>query len=69
MTQLQANHKAIKDAKAKAAKDKKLATAACRAETMAKNQEKQAKLISSAKAKASKVVAKAKNNASSLRKL
>jgi hypothetical protein len=59
-TQLQPNQTAIKEAKAKAAEGKKLTTVTCWSKTLAKKQENQAKLISSAKAKAAKVSAKAK---------
>jgi hypothetical protein len=58
-TQLQIKHRATKEAKVKAAEDKKLAIAGRRTEAQAKKQERQEKLISSAKARAAKAVAKA----------
>jgi hypothetical protein len=58
-TQLQIKCRATKEAKAKAVEDKKLAIAACCTEAQAKKQEKQEELISSAKARAAKAVAKA----------
>jgi hypothetical protein len=59
-TQLQTECRATNEAKAKAAEGKKLAVATHRTEAQAKKQEKQEKLISSAKARASKAVTKAK---------
>ncbi len=58
-TQRQAERKALKETKLKAAKEKKLATAAHKVEIVAKKQERQAHLISSAEAKAAKAMAKA----------
>jgi hypothetical protein len=58
-TQQQAERKALKETKLKAAEEKKLATAARKAEIVAKKQERQACLISSAEAKVAKALAKA----------
>jgi hypothetical protein len=58
-TQQQAECKALKETKLKAVEEKKLATAACKSEIVAKKQVRQACLISSAEAKAAKAVAKA----------
>jgi hypothetical protein len=58
-TQLQIKCRATKEAKAKAAEDKKLTVTAHRTEAQAKKQERQEKLISSAKARAAKAVTKA----------
>ncbi len=58
-TQLQIERRATKEAKSKAAEDKKIAIATRRTEAQAKKQERQEKLISSAKARAAKAVAKA----------
>ncbi len=58
-THQQVKSKALKETKLKATEEKKLATAACKAEIVAKKQERQACLISSAEAKAAKAVAKA----------
>jgi hypothetical protein len=57
-TQRQAEYKALKETKLKATEEKKLATAARKAEIVAKKQERQACLISSAEAKAAKAMAK-----------
>ncbi len=54
-----AERKALKETKLKAVEEKKLTTAARKAEIVAKKQERQACLISSAEAKATKAVAKA----------
>jgi hypothetical protein len=59
ITQQHAERKALKEAKLKATEEKKLATAARKAEIIAKKQERQACLISSAEAKATKAMAKA----------
>jgi hypothetical protein len=58
-TQVHAECKAEKEAKAKAAKDKKLAVAVCRIKALARKQEKQELLLSAAKAKDARAVAKA----------
>jgi hypothetical protein len=58
-TQRQAEREALKETKLKAAEEKRLATAARKAEIVAKKQERQACLISSTEAKAAKAVAKA----------
>jgi hypothetical protein len=58
-TQRQAERKALMETKLKATEEKKLATAAHKAEIVAKKQERQACLISSAEAKVAKVVTKA----------
>jgi hypothetical protein len=58
-TQLNAELKSAKEAKAKLAEVKKLAAAAKRANSIAKMQERQGFLLSAAKAKAAKAVAKA----------
>jgi hypothetical protein len=58
-TQLNADRKSAKEAKAKLAKVKKLAAAVKRADSIAKKQERQGALLSAAKAKAAKAVTKA----------
>jgi hypothetical protein len=59
-TQVHAEYKAKKEAKAKAAEDKKLAVAVRCTKVLASNQEKQELLLSAAKAQAARAVAKAK---------
>jgi hypothetical protein len=59
ITRQHAERKALKETKLKAAEEKKLATAACKAEIVTKKQERQDCLISSAEAKVTKAVAKA----------
>jgi hypothetical protein len=59
-TKLHAKHKAKKEVKAKAVKDRKLAVAAKCAESPARKQEKQELQLSAAEAKASKAVVNAK---------
>jgi hypothetical protein len=58
-TQLNADWKSAKEAKAKLAEVKKLASTAKRTDSIAKKQERQGALLSGAKAKAAKAVAKA----------
>jgi hypothetical protein len=58
-TQLNADRKSAKEAKAKLAEVKKIAATAKRADSIAKKQERQGALLSADKAKASKAVAKA----------
>jgi hypothetical protein len=59
ITQRHAERKALKETKLKAAEEKKLATAARKAEIVTKKQERQACLISSSEAKVTKAMAKA----------
>jgi hypothetical protein len=61
-TQVHAEHKAKKEAKAKAANNKKLAVVVRRTKALAKMQEKQMYLLSAVEAKAAKEATKAKGH-------